>query len=312
MRAVSYSEGKVFTANIEPPKGEGVLVNISSAGICGSDLHLLNAGVHAPHVAGHEIAGVTSNGTPVAIEPIISCQKCHSCNEGDYHLCKKDFQGMGMSINGGMTEQMIVPEHCLIPLDRKILLKDACIIEPLAVALHGFIRTKTKSHHKIAVIGGGTIGLAAVAAAKFIGCVVDLHARYDHQKEAGDKLGAGSIDGLYDRVIDCVGTKETLGLSARAAKPGSWIVLLGIPMEGIVLPGMKIIMNEIKLFPSIMYGASSGVKDFDQAAKLLALNPEIGSTMITHRFSLDDAEEAFRVAQDKNSKSIKVVFDPKA
>ena len=122
MRAVSYSEGKVFTANIEPPKGEGVLVNISSAGICGSDLHLLNAGVHAPHVAGHEIAGVTSNGTPVAIEPIISCQKCHSCNEGDYHLCKKDFQGMGMSINGGMTEQMIVPEHCLIPLDRKILL----------------------------------------------------------------------------------------------------------------------------------------------------------------------------------------------
>jgi L-iditol 2-dehydrogenase len=312
MRAVSYSEGKVFTANIEPPKGEGVLVNISSAGICGSDLHLLNAGVHAPHVAGHEIAGVTSNGTPVAIEPIISCRKCNSCNEGDYHLCKKDFQGMGMSINGGMTEQMIVPEHCLIPLDKKILLKDACIIEPLAVALHGFIRTKTKSHHKIAVIGGGTIGLAAVAAAKFIGCVVDLHARYDHQKEAGDKLGAGSIDGLYDRVIDCVGTKETLGLSARAAKPGSWIVLLGIPMEGIILPGMKIIMNEIKLFPSIMYGASSGVKDFDQAAKLLALNPEIGSTMITHRFSLDDAEEAFRVAQDKNSKSIKVVFDPKA
>ena len=312
MRAVSYSEGKVFTANIEPPKGEGVLVNISSAGICGSDLHLLNAGVHAPHVAGHEIAGVTSNGTPVAIEPIISCRKCNSCNEGDYHLCKKDFQGMGMSINGGMTEQMIVPEHCLIPLDKKILLKDACIIEPLAVALHGFIRTKTKSHHKIAVIGGGTIGLAAVAAAKFIGCEVDLHARYDHQKEAGDKLGAGSIDGLYDRVIDCVGTKETLGLSARAAKPGSWIVLLGIPMEGIVLPGMKIIMNEIKLFPSIMYGASSGVKDFDQAAKLLALNPEIGSTMITHRFSLDDSEEAFRVAQDKNSKSIKVVFDPKA
>ena len=125
-------------------------------------------------------------------------------------------------------------------------------------------------------------------------------------------MGAGSIEGLYDRVIDCVGTKETLGLSARTAKPGSWIVLLGIPLEGIVLPGMKTIMNEIKLFPSIMYGASSGVKDFEQAAKLLALNPEIGSIMITHRFSLDDSEEAFKVAKDKSSNSIKVVFDPKA
>ena len=312
MRAVSYSEGKVSTTNVEQPEGEGVLVNISSAGICGSDLHLLNAGAHSPHVAGHEIAGITPNGTPVAIEPIISCQLCDNCKSGDYHLCKEDFQGMGMSINGGMAEQIMVPENCLIPLDKKILLKDACLIEPLAVALHGFIRTKTQSTHKVAVIGGGTIGLAAVAAAKFIGCQVDLHARYDHQKEAGNKLGAGLVDGLYDRVIDCVGTKETLGLSARTAKPGSWIVLLGIPMEGILLPGMKIIMNEIKLFPSIMYGASSGVKDFEQAAKLLALNPEIGDAMITHRFSLEDAEEAFRVAQDKSLKSIKVVFDPEA
>ena len=311
MKAVSYSEGKVFTADIERPKGDGVLVNISSAGICGSDLHLLNAGVHAPHVAGHEIAGLTSNGIPVAIEPIISCQSCDSCRKGDYHLCKEEFYGMGMSINGGMTEQIIVPEHCLVPLDKKIFLKDACLIEPLAVALHGFIRTNTKSNHRVAVIGSGTIGLAAVAAAKFIGCKVDLHARYDHQKEAGKKLGAGSLEGLYDRVFDCVGTKETLNLSVRTAKPGSWVVLLGIPMEGIVLPGMKTIMNEIKLFPSIMYGASSGIKDFEQAAKLLALNPDIGKTMITHRFSLEDSKEAFRVAQDKSSKSIKVVFDPK-
>ena len=311
MKAVSYSEGKVFTTEIEKPKGDGVLVNISSAGICGSDLHLLNAGVHSPHVAGHEIAGLTSNGIPVAIEPIISCQSCDSCKKGDYHLCKEEFYGMGMSINGGMTEQIIVPEHCLVPLDKKIFLKDACLIEPLAVALHGFIRTNTKSNHRVAVIGSGTIGLAVVAAAKFIGCKVDLHARYDHQKEAGEKLGAGSLEGLYDRVFDCVGTKETLNLSVRTAKPGSWVVLLGIPMEGIVLPGLKTIMNEIKLFPSIMYGASFGIKDFEQAAKLLALNPDIGNTMITHRFSLEDSKEAFRVAQDKSSKSIKVVFDPK-
>jgi len=310
MRAVSYANGKVVTSSIDRPQGDGVLVDVVSAGICGSDLHLLKAGAHSPHVAGHEIAGTTPNGTPVAIEPIISCRICHYCLSGNYHLCKSDSKGMGMSINGGMSEQIMVPEDCLITLDKKIPLQDACLIEPLAVALHGLIRTETKSNHKIAVIGGGTIGLCAIAAAKYIGCEVDLLAKYDHQNEAGSKLGAGIVDGLYDRVVDCVGSNETLDKSARTAKPGSWIVLLGIPMEGINLPGMKVIMNEIKIFPSIMYGSTSGIKDFEVAAKLLSIFPAIGETLITHRFSLDDAKEAFKVAQDKSYDCIKVIFDP--
>ena len=311
MKAVSYSNGKVFTSNIDYPSGEGVLVNIASAGICGSDLHLLNAGAHSPHVAGHEIAGITSNGTHVAIEPIISCRKCPSCNSGDYHLCKVDFKGMGMSINGGMTEQILVPEECLIHLNKKISIKDACLVEPLAVALHGFIRTNTNSSHKIAVIGGGTIGMCAIAAAKYIGCEVDLIAKYDHQKDAGNKLGAGNLDGIYDRVVDCVGTDETLDLSAKSAKPGSWIVLLGTPLSGINLPGLRVIMNEIKIFPSIMYGSTAGIKDFEIAAKLISTIPNIGDIIITHRFPLEEAEEAFKVAQDKSSNCIKVIFDPK-
>lgn len=312
MKAVSYSDGKVFTSNIDFPSGEGVLVDVASAGICGSDLHILNSGAHSPHVAGHEIAGITSDGTHVAIEPIISCRKCKSCESGDYHLCKVDFQGMGMSINGGMAEQILVPEECLIKLDKRVAIEDACLVEPLAVALHGFIRTNTTSSHKIAVIGGGTIGMCAIAAAKYIGCEVDLFAKYDHQKEAGSKLGAGILEGLYDRVVDCVGTKETLDLSAKSAKPGSWIVLLGIPLEGINLPGLRVIMNEIKVFPSIMYGATSGIKDFEVAAKLISTSPTIGDTIITHRFPLHEAEEAFNVAQDKSSNCIKVVFDPKS
>ncbi len=312
MKAVSYSEGKVFTSNLDYPSGEGVLVNIESAGICGSDLHLLNSGAHSPHVAGHEIAGITSNGTHVAIEPIISCQKCSSCIAGDYHLCKIDFKGMGMSINGGMAEQIIVPENCLVKLNKRVPIKDACLVEPLAVALHGFIRTNTNSSHKIAVIGGGTIGMCAIAAANYLGCEVDLYAKYDHQKEAGTKLGAGIVDGLYDRVVDCVGSNDSLDLSSKSAKPGSWIIILGIPLSGINLPGLRVIMNEIKIFPSIMYGSTAGQKDFEIAAKLISTIPKLGDTIITHRFSLDDAEEAFSVAQDKTSNCIKVVFDPKS
>ena len=67
MKAVSYADGKVKTSNIKKPIGDGVVVNVSSAGICGSDLHLLNSGAHSPHIAGHEISGITENGKHVAM-----------------------------------------------------------------------------------------------------------------------------------------------------------------------------------------------------------------------------------------------------
>ena len=310
MKAVSYADGKVKTADIPFPKGEGVLVDIASAGICGSDLHLLNSGAHSPHVAGHEISGITPNGKHVAIEPIIPCRDCENCNSQNYHLCKNDSMNMGMNINGGMSEKIIVPENCLIELDPKVPIEDACLVEPLAVALHGLIKTKTTEKHRVAVIGGGTIGLCSIVAAKYLGCEVDLYGKYDHQIEAGQRLGGGTLSGQYDRVIDCVGNNDTLNLSVKSAKPGSWIILLGIPLDGINLPGMRTIMNEIKLFPSIMYSSNDGVKDFTLAAKVISLYPSIVKTIITHRFNLEDAEEAFRIAGDKLSKSIKVVFDP--
>ena len=96
MKAVSYADGKVKTSEIQKPSGKGVLVDIQSAGICGSDLHLLEAGAHSPHVAGHEISGITKNGKHVAIEPIIPCSDCEHCHSENYHLCKNESKGMGM------------------------------------------------------------------------------------------------------------------------------------------------------------------------------------------------------------------------
>lgn len=68
-------------------------------------------------------------------------------------------------------------------------------------------------------------------------------------------------------------------------------------------------MNEIQVFPSIMYSSTDGVRDFSIAAKLISQNIQIGETIISHRFNLEDAEEAFQVADDKNVGSIKVVFN---
>ena len=309
MKAINYSDKKIFCVTTPSPKGDGVLVNISSIGICGTDLHLLEAGAHSPHIAGHEIAGITEGGQAVSIEPVIRCGKCECCKRGDYQLCQGDSAVLGIDKDGGMTEQMIVPEYCIVPLNKNIDLKDASLVEPLAVALHGLLRTNTKSTDRIAVIGGGSVGLCAVAAAKYLGCEVALSARYDHQKEAGAKLGATELKGVYEKVVDCAGTPDAIDLCIESCAPGATLILLAIPWDRLDLPGVPMMINEIRIFPSMVYGVTNGTRDIERAVELLALNPSIGKTLITHRFPLDAAKEAFNVAKERKTGSIKVVFD---
>ena len=308
MKAINYKDGKVQVFNEAPPTGEGVLVNIYASGICGTDIHLFSSGLESPHIAGHELSGVTEDGKPVAIEPYTRCGKCKSCNSGDSHLCN-EFSCFGVNSKGGMTEQMIVPEYCLVPLVDEIQIKDACLIEPLAVAFHGLVRTETKSHHRVAIVGAGSIGLCSVAAARYIGCEVGLYAKYDHQMQAGEKLGASPIKGTYDRVIDCAGTSGIMELCQSFANPAAWIILLSVYWDQFDMPGIPAFSKELKIFPSMMYGCTNGVRDIDEAAKILAKNPKIGDIIISHRFPLEAAEEAFETALNRKSGAIKVVFD---
>jgi threonine dehydrogenase-like Zn-dependent dehydrogenase len=69
-------------------------------------------------------------------------------------------------------------------------------------------------------------------------------------------------------------------------------------------------MKEAHLVPSFLYAHHHGVREFEEAANVLAANPDIADTIVTHRFSLDDTPEAFRVAADRASGTIKVVIQP--
>ena len=72
MKAVQVVDGSIHVNNVPEPRGEGVLVSVKSVGICGSDLHLIDSGMMSV-IPGPEIAGITSDGTEVAIEPMLSC-----------------------------------------------------------------------------------------------------------------------------------------------------------------------------------------------------------------------------------------------
>jgi threonine dehydrogenase-like Zn-dependent dehydrogenase len=74
--------------------------------------------------------------------------------------------------------------------------------------------------------------------------------------------------------------------------------------------GTELALKEITLFPSSMYGHGYGSREFAEAVDVLAARPDIAATLITHRFALDEAVEAFRVADDRASGAIKVVLHP--
>jgi threonine dehydrogenase-like Zn-dependent dehydrogenase len=312
MRAVRVVDGRPVTVDVEPPRLDGVTVNVRSAGICGSDLHMLGLGFLGEHTIGHEIAGVTSDGTPVAIEPLFPCGRCAECLGGSYHLCAEvGLSICGLTVDGGMAEQIVVPERALVPLPHGLELGDASLVEPMAVAVHGLGLAGATSADRVAVVGAGSIGLCAVAATVARGSTVDVSARHDHQRVAAERLGAGpETVGQYDLVIETAGSESALRTAVRLTRPGGRVLMLSVHWEPVASPGMPLWLKEVTVLHALTYCGRGPRRDVDVAAEILAARPGIGDTLITHRFPLDAATEAFATAADRASGAIKVVLEP--
>jgi threonine dehydrogenase-like Zn-dependent dehydrogenase len=311
MRAVRVVEGTARLVEVPRPSGAGVRIRVRTAGICGSDLHAIATRQPPAGTLGHELAGLTDDGTPVAIEPLAPCGACEPCAQGDYNRCVRS-TGMlyGFGLDGGMADELRVRPEALVPLPAGLALADASLVEPLAVAVYALRRAGLRRPQRVVVIGGSTIGLCAVAAARAIGAEVALVARHDAQRAAGDRLGARAATGEYDLVVEAAGSESALARAVELAKPGGTVVIPGIYWGPIAMPGWAMLVKEVSLCPSLFYGRHAGGRDVDAAAALLATTPELPRTIITHRFPLDAAREAFAVAADRKSGAIKVVLEP--
>lgn len=312
MKAVRCCDKHVHVVDVPAPTGEGVVVNVRSAGICGSDLHMLKMGFDLPATLGHEVAGTLRDGRAVAIEPIAPCAHCDMCVEGQYQYCRLSVGVMyGTGRDGGMAEQIIVPERSIVALPDNVRAADACLVEPLAVAAHGIRKLDLKPGSRVAVIGAGAVGLAAVAMLTPHIRTVHIAARHDAQKLAAERLGAGlDPSGEYDAVIECAGTTPALQQAARLCKPGATILLLATYWEGVQLPAFEVSMKGLHIIASFMYGRQGLVRDVDVAAQLLAQRPELPDILITHRLPLEAAADAFAIAGDRQRGAIKVVLEP--
>lgn len=221
------------------PGGDGVLVRVISAGVCHTDLHIIDGAypdLPMPRILGHEIAGEAGGLGPVLVYASWGCGRCMYCQRGDEQLCR-DTQEPGWIRDGGYAEWVAVPSpRYLLPLNgldpvRAAPLADAGVTPFRAVRR---IRPWLSHGSRAAVIGAGGLGQFAVQFLKLLtpAHVIAIDKSQCKLAEAM-KLGAdASFDPATappgnDVVLDFVGTNDSLALAVRLVIRGGIVVQIG-------------------------------------------------------------------------------------
>ncbi len=320
MRAVTSRDGRVElievdepatgTASQDPANDDQLVLDVTSAGICASDLHLVELGVSGV-VLGHEFGGFLPDGTLVAVRPTGSCGSCAPCTTSRPQLCRDATGRMyGTVLDGGLAERVLIERDRVVPLAKTVDPRDAALVEPIAVAVHGVNRAGITAGTRVLVIGGGSIGLFTTAVLRHRGAQVDMVARHPHQREAAQALGASlDVERDYDVVIDAVSTQASTDEAIRLCQTGGTLVELGMFWQPVSF-GNQLLLKEISVVPSIFYAHDHDRHDFVDAADLLAQHPDLSEIVVTHRYRLEHAVDAFATAADRAAGAIKVHLSP--
>jgi 2-desacetyl-2-hydroxyethyl bacteriochlorophyllide A dehydrogenase len=338
--AVLAGPRKVEVTDIEQPQpaaGE-VLIRMRNVGICGSDLHFYRGEFPvAPNfVLGHENAGEVeaigegvkgfAKGDRVAVEGFKVCLTCGNCRTGRYQHCPKR-QAFGLNAPGGLREYMALPAYCLYKLPEEIDFELGALLEPLTVSVHGLRLVDLRFGDRVAVLGSGSIGLTAIAAARAMGATfVAATARHPQQKSMAEELGADAVFDATDEgtaamakalgagadvVVETVGGHaDTLGRALQVVAINGRISVLGAFTQPVQLHPIMLFLKEATIVGSNCYGRPDRMSDYDMSIEIMRRNAHSMRALITHRFGLDDVAQAYAAADDKKSGAIKVTVTP--
>lgn len=317
-----------------PGPGEA-LVQVAACGVCGTDLHILDGTYHAryPAIPGHELAGTVvaidadvtcvAPGDRVAVNPNIPCRACRPCRRGLIHLCE-NAQAVGVTRPGGFAEQCALPAELCCPIPDALSLRDAALVEPLSCCLHGLEVLGPEPGDRVAILGGGTIGLLMTQLVRLRGAGWVVVSEPDASKRAlAERLGADStvdpmagdagaamleaLGGRADLAIEAVGRGETAALTIDLVAPGGSALLFGVCEEEVevVIHPRRIFRDEITIA-----GAYTGPFMDERAVALLAGGRIDASAIISDEFPL--AEAAAAMARAREVDSLKVLIVPGA
>jgi propanol-preferring alcohol dehydrogenase len=220
------------------PRDDEVVVEVSGAGLCGTDLRLIDGegpSLPLPLVLGHEISG-HADGVDVVVWACWGCGACAMCRRGDEQLCP-DAREAGWAADGGFAEQVLVPSaRYLLPLDGVDPVAAAPLADAGATACRAVTRIKDwlEPRDWVAVIGAGGVGQFAIQELRLCTdarvAAVDVAAdKRDLALELGAEEAIPPDEPLRPvrAVLDFVGSDESLSLASRSVARGGIVVLLG-------------------------------------------------------------------------------------
>jgi threonine dehydrogenase-like Zn-dependent dehydrogenase len=338
------------------------------AGICGSDLALVEGHastyfddwVSFPFVPGHEVVGELVDGTRVVLEPVLGHEArgvappfdgaapgdgddyAHLVTSGSGFDLEPGIQtGFCCSTGGGWAPELVAHESQLHRIDDAVTDERAVLVEPLAGGIHAALLTwptvGSVSAPVVAVLGAGTMGLAAVAGLRRYvpGVQIVVGARYPHQQATARALGAdvavapGELARAVRRMVGChvvgdhltsgahatidaVGTGESVATCLRLTRPRGRVVLLGMPAD-VTLDLTGLWHRETELKGAYTYGTETMPDGTRRRTFDLALETAdaVGAErLLSASYRLADHVDAIAHAANAGRRgAIKIAFD---
>ena len=310
-----------------------LLLRVGSAGICGTDPHILHGMYPAnlPLIPGHEYAGIVESagsevdgfkaGDRVTVDPNIVCGTCSYCRAGKVHLCK-NLTALGVNIPGGFAEYSSVPAGQAFLLPNDFSLAHASLAEPVACCLRGMDLANVRSGDRVVIFGSGPMGaiMMQLAAMQGASAVIIVEPQAGRRRRA-ENLGASwTIDPAQDLPVEAIRSQYPDGVevafdcsgNVNAVKQCLEVVMRGgtVMMYGVCDKSQNIEVNPFWINDNeiTIRGSYNNPNTMGRAVELLVSGRLNADAVVTHHFPLAKAEDAFRAIG--SSETLKVVIDP--
>jgi L-iditol 2-dehydrogenase len=313
------------------PTGHEVLVQIRRVTLCGSDIHYYRNGrnssaIEFPIILGHEASGVVIEvgekvtsvkpGDRVAIEPGKWCGKCRYCERNQYQFCEMMRFMASKGYPGALQEKVLWPESMLWKLPDGMSLEEGALLEPLSVAYAAMEDISFTEVSHAVILGAGSIGLLAFKLISHLHPHVEctLVDRFEERFELANLQGIPLTRTLAteqhedeipasDLVIDTTGNPGVIGKAFRSMNKAGQLVLIGLSQEALGISVLDLVYKGVTIKASYRYSHT-----YPKLIELSQTHLLDTSRLITHRFHLDSAPEAFETALSSKD-CLKVVIE---
>jgi threonine 3-dehydrogenase len=313
-----------------------VLIQVRRVGLCGTDLHIYHwepwarGRIKPPLIIGHEFSGVVAEigpgvtdiqpGDRVTAEGHIACGMCSQCRSGLGHICRK-VQIIGVDVNGAFADLIAMPVGNVWKLDSEISYDVGALHDPLGNAFHAVMSTDVRGK-RVLVLGCGPIGTFCVAIARASGAALVMASEISEPRIAlARKMGAHLVvnpsresleeaiaqetggEGA-DVVLEMSGNPAAIRQAFRAVHDGGDVALLGLPNDEVPLD-----ISRDVIFKGVTIRGIVGRRMFEtwnQMRSFLLAGLVDPTPVITHRFRIDQVEEAMKAVA---SGAGKVIFN---